>query len=130
MIQSDVDRVMMIQWWWCPNIVSNCGDECVKRIPSLLRESVVQNVTSEDILHCIIIIVFYCIFIVTLFEDVFPPIRDFIIVIGHVNSWGKTSIVNRGNSPEENNVKCIFGHPRGKIDLFRSRSHPYWNKRS
>ena len=50
--------------------------------------SVVVNVTSEDILHCIIciiiIIIFYCTFIVPPFWYVFPPIEDVINVIDHV----------------------------------------------
>ena len=58
--------------------MSSFGDDWVGRIPSLLRGSVVVNVTLEDILHCIIciiiIIIFCCIFIVPPFEDVFPPI--------------------------------------------------------
>ena len=68
-------------------IVSSCGNDRVGRIPSLLRGSVVVNVTSEDILHCIIyiiIIVLGSIFIVPPFGDVFPPIGDVINVIGHI----------------------------------------------
>ena len=65
--------------------MSSCGDDRVGRIPSLLRGSVVENVTSEDIIHCIIIIIiFYCNFSVPPFGDVFPPIRDVINVIGHL----------------------------------------------
>ena len=42
----------------------------------------------EDILFCIIII------IISPSEDVVPLIKDIIDVIGHVKSWGKTSVVS------------------------------------
>ena len=90
--------------------------------------SFVENVTSEDILHCIIciiIIVFYCIFIVPPFGDVFPLIGDVIIVIDHVKSRGKTSIVSKGNSPQGNNLKCIFGLPQGKVDPIGPKGHTH-----
>ena len=67
--------------------MSSCGDENVKRIPSLLRGSVVDNVTSEHVLHCIIciiIIVVGCIFIVPPSGDFFSPIGDVINVVCHI----------------------------------------------
>ena len=65
--------------------MSSRGDNRVKKIPSLLRGSVVVNVTSKDIFCIIIIIIiFYCTFIVPPFRDVFPLIGDVINKIGHV----------------------------------------------
>ena len=43
-----------------------------------------------------------------LFEDVFPPIRDAIDVIGHVKSWGKTFVVSQVNSTHKIIIKIYF----------------------
>ena len=45
---------------------------------------VVDNVISEDIIHCIIIIILCCTFIVPPFGDVFPLTGDVNNVLGHV----------------------------------------------
>ena len=55
----------------------------------------------EDILFCIIMVI-------TPSRYVVPLIRDFIDVIGHVKSLGKTSIVNRVSSTQKVLLKCIF----------------------
>ena len=44
--------------------MSNCGDDRVRRIPSLLRGSVVVNVTLEDILHFVVLLFYYYLIIV------------------------------------------------------------------
>ena len=97
----------------------------ITKIPSLLRGSVVVNVTSEDILCIIIIIIIcYCNFGIPPFGDVFPPIGYVINVISHVKSLGKTFVVSRGNSPQGDNVKCIFGLPQGQVDPVYQRTRP------
>ena len=52
-----------------------------------------KNVIVKYILFCIIIII-----IIPPFVNVVPSIRDFIDVIGHVKSWGKTYVVSWVNS--------------------------------
>ena len=50
------------QWWWCLEIVSSCGDECVRRIPSSLSGSVVENVSLKDIIILLLLYI-YCTFL-------------------------------------------------------------------
>ena len=73
----------------------------------------------EDILFCIIIVI-------TPFRDVVPPIRDAIDVIGHVESWSKTSIVSRVSSTHKSIIKMHFGVSQEKLSLFGRIIRPCW----
>ena len=75
------------------------------------------------ILFCIIIII---IIIITPPKYFFPMNKDVIDVFGHLNSWGKTSIVSRVNSTHKSIIKMYFGVSQENLMLFGWRIQPYW----
>ena len=62
-------------------------------------------------------IIFCSIIFITRFEDVIPPIRDVINVIGHVNYWGKDFIVSQVSSTHKSIIKIYFGVSQEKSAL-------------